>query len=221
MEGRMKAIEQLKGLREKARQEMESAMKAGQMDGVIKFARIIKEADDALKASTLAVERISAQLESDDVSASTQAPRPQGPSSTADLPSRKARGKASRDEYLRRLLAKGINLSRLTGRTFQTSSGKRVGIAYASEVVANKWWMGLPDEQYDVVILLCETSSGETLDFVLPPNFVKCVWGRFYLERDHGQREWHVERSGPNYELDPKKRLGQITAYLSRLDPLR
>jgi hypothetical protein len=222
MEGRMDAIEQLKGLRDKARQEMESAMKAGQMNGVIKFARIIKEADDALQASRLAVERISAQLESDDdVSASTEVPRPQRPSSTADLPSRKARGKASRDEYLRRLLAKGINLSRLKGRTFQTSSGKRVGIAYASEVLANKWWMGLPDEQYDVVILLCETSSGETLDFVLPPNFVHRVWSRLTFSKEQRQREWHVVRSGPNYELDPKKRLGQITTYLSRLDPLR
>jgi len=46
----MNAIEQLKGLREKVRQEMEAAMNAGRMDGVIKFARIIKEADDALQA---------------------------------------------------------------------------------------------------------------------------------------------------------------------------
>jgi hypothetical protein len=216
----MDAIDQLKELREKARQEMEAAMKAGHMDGVIKFARIIKEADDSLQASSLAVERISAQLESEGAaSVATEAPPPQDQSPAADLPSRKARGKASRDRYVRRLFAKGINLSRLKGRTFRTSSGKQVGVAYASEVLANKWWMGLPDDQYDVVILLCETSSGETLDFVLPPNFVNRVWGR--LTSSNRQKEWHVVRSGPNYELDPKKRLGQITAYLSKLDPLR
>jgi hypothetical protein len=80
--------------------------------------------------------------------------------------------------------------------------------------------MGLPDERYDVVILLCATSSGETLDIVLPPNFVNRVWGGFSVS-EKGQREWHVKRSGPNYELDPKKQLGQIKPYLSRLDALR
>jgi hypothetical protein len=171
----------------------------------------------------LAVERISAQLESEDVdaSASAQPPHLRGPSPSTDLLSRKERGKASRDEYLRKLLAKGINLIRLKGRTFKTLSGKRVGIAYASEVLANKWWMGLPDEQFDIVILLCQTSSGETLDFVLPPNFVTRVWSRLTFSKAQRQREWHVVRSGPNYELDPKKALGEITSYISRLDPLR
>jgi hypothetical protein len=217
----MVATDQLKVLRDKARQEMEAAMKAGHMDGVIKFARIIKEADEALNASKLVVERIAAQLESDATApiagGVSSAPRP---SSTANSISRKERGKACRNEYLRRLLSKGINLSRLKGgRIFQSSSGKRVGIAYASED-GNKWWMGLPDEHYDVVILLCETSSGETLDFVLPPIFVHRVWRGFSLSQN-GQREWHVVRSGPNYELDPKKQLGQINPYLSRLEPLR
>ncbi len=105
-------------------------MKAGHIDGVIKFARIIKEAGDSLQASSLAVVRISAQLESDDdLSGSTEAPRPPR------------------------------------------------------------------------------------------PNFVNRVWGR--LTSSNRQKEWHVVRSGPNYELDPKKRLGQIPAYLSKLDPLR
>ena len=217
----MDAMEQLRGLREKALHEMEAAMKAGQMNGVIKFARIIKEADDTLQASNLAVDRISAQLESDgDVSVATEAPRPQRPLPAASPLSPKERGKACRNEYLRRLLSKGINLSGLKGRRiFQTSSGKRVGIAYASER-PDGWWMGLPDDHYNVVVLLCKTSSGETLDFVLPPNFVNRVWGGFSLS-ETGQREWHVKQSGPNYELDPKKQLGQINPYLSKLDPLR
>ena len=209
-------LEKLIALREKARQDMETAMRTGDMNAVIKYARIIKEADGGLQATNLAVERISAQLESDsEISTSAGGDRP--PSST-DLTSRKARGKVARDEYLRRLLSKGIHLSRLKGRTFQTSSGKRVGIAYASEINPNKWWMGLPDEQYDILIFLCETSLGETLDFVLPPDFVTRVWHRLTLSNE--QREWHVVKSGPNYELDPKRKLGQITVYLSRIDPL-
>lgn len=217
----MGAIEQIARLRQKAHEKMEAAMKAGQMDGVIKFARIIKEADDALQNSRLVVERISAQLDSHpNLPSPVERPHSSERSpSSADLPSRKARGKASRDRYLRGLLSNGIQLTRLKGRAFRTSSGKQVGIAYASELQANKWWMGLPNEHYDVVILLCETSSGETLDFVLPPDFVSQVWGRLTISNK--QKEWHVERSGPNYELEPTRGLGQITAYLSRVDPLR
>jgi hypothetical protein len=220
-EDRMDVSEQLTGLREKATKEMEAAMKAGLMDEVIKFARIIKETNDALQNGRLAVERIAAQLEpSFEVRAAVQeaCPPVQLPP-TSDLPSRKARGKISRDSYLRGLLSKGIHLTRLKGRAFRTSSGKHVGIAYAGERQANKWWMGLPDDHYDVVVFLCETSSGETLDFVLPPDFVNCVWGRLTLSNK--QKEWHIERSGPNYELEPTKRLGQINAYRSKIDVLR
>jgi hypothetical protein len=217
----MVATDQLKSLRDKAHQQMEAAMKAGHIDGVIKYARIIKEADEALNASKLVVERIAAQMESDgSVPVATPVLHAPARSPTSNLISRKARGNACRDEYLRGLLSRGINLSRVKGkRIFQDSSGRRVGIAYASED-GNKWWMGLPDEHYDVVILLCQTSSGETLDFVLPPTFVHRVWGGFSLSQN-GQREWHVVRSGPNYELDPKRQLGQINPYLSRLEPLR
>lgn len=220
----MDTIERLKALREKARQEMEVAMKAGKMDGVIKFARVVKEADDALQGISLAVERVSTQLESDhEAFATADRPRPARMTAMPDSPSRKERGKAARDEYLRKLFAKGIQLKRLKGRTFQTSSGKRVGIAYAREDRhhPDTWWMGLPDERYDVLVFLCETSSGQTLDFILPPDFVSHVWDRLTLSRKQSeQREWHVVRSGPNYELEPKKGLGQITSYRS-VDPLR
>jgi len=215
----MNAFEDLKRLRERARKEMHTAMQEGETKKVVRFARILQEVDGALQAVSLAVEGIAAQLEAEgDAATADEGTRPDG-SSLADLHSARARGRASREKYLGRLLARGIQLTQLNGRTFRTSSGKRVGIAYASESHANRWRMSLPDEQYDLLVLLCETSSGETLDFVLPPHYVKTVWGR--LTHSTNQREWHVQRFGRNYELEPKKRLGQITIYLSRLEPLR
>jgi len=212
--------ERLIELRERAREKMEAAMKAGQMDEVIKYARIIKEADDAAQVGKLAVDRISAQLMPNQERPNHEVDSYlERPITSPDQLSRKARGKAARDRYLRELNAKGVHLTRLKGRTFQTSSGRRVGVAYASEIHANKWWMGLPDEQYEVVVLLCETNSGEALDFVLPPEFVSRVWA--HLTKSNKQREWHVARSGPNYELEPSKNMGQINTYLSNLDPLR
>ncbi len=94
----MVATDRLKALRDKARQEMEAAMEAGHMDGVIKYARIIKEADDALNASKLVVERIAAQMESDGSAPVATAVLHAPPwSPTANSISRKERGKACRD----------------------------------------------------------------------------------------------------------------------------
>ena len=216
----MNTAELIRGLRRKAHDEMKAALNAGQIDAVIKFAKIIKDADEALQNCRLVAERISAQLNpSHEILPVAEKPRPVLSSATGPGISRKARGKAARDEYVRNLLSQGIHLTRLKGRTYRTPSGKHVGIAYASEIQADKWWMGLPDDNYDVVVFLCETSSGDTLDFVLPPEYVSQVWDRLTLSDK--QKEWHIQRSGPNYELEPKKELGRINIYLSNPGPLR
>ena len=123
------------------------------------------------------------------------------------------RGKACRERYTRELSAKGIRLLRVKGRIYETASGRRVGIAYASEVITDKWWMGLLDDKYDVLVLLCEPNSGNLLDFVLPTDFVRKAWP--LLSRNGKQREMHVQRIGVNYELEPGRGLGKINQYLS------
>jgi NACalpha-BTF3-like transcription factor len=215
--------QQLTEILDRARKEMGAAMKVNEMDHVIRFARIAKDAEAVLRNTSAEVQRLLRQMESREAVISGERPKTVGnatPLGTSE-PSRKARGKAARSTWLAGLRSRGVHLRPLGGRAFQTESGHRVGIAYASELSAHpdKWWMGLPEDHYDVVVLLCEESSGNLLDFVLTPDFVSRVWPRLTLS--NGQREWHVVRSGPNYEMDPKKHLGKINSYLSHFDSLR
>src|SRR5271155_594659 len=83
-------------------------------------------------------------------------------------------GKQSCARFVQRLANCNIALRRLAGNKYQTSAGRKVGIASAREgsTRADSWFLGLPDERPDVAVLLCETSDGRVLDFIFPPKFV-------------------------------------------------
>jgi hypothetical protein len=121
-----------------------------------------------------------------------------------DTPSRSQRmadADKVREEFLSARRSEGINLYGLRGkRLYQTETGKRAAICYASEDKrGDLWWMGLPDEHVDTLVAICRASSGEVFDFVLPHYFL--AQARFRKERRSGQLEFHVKRSGPNFEL--------------------
>ena len=81
---------------------------------------------------------------------------------------------------------------------------------YATELadLPDRWWLGLPDEHFDFIVLLCQTDSGERLDFVFPSDFVSEVWGS--LSRDSKRHvKLNVFRSGVDYELRLKDGAGK------------
>jgi len=214
----MNSLAEFNDLRERAFQKMDAARKSGQVDEIIRYARIVQDIDAAVHNGQATLARVSALLSSED--RSDEVPQEvQGANREGEGLSRKARGRLRREEYVHRLGSRGVHLRKLKNRGYHSSSGKVVGIGYASEVLPNKWWMGLPDEHYDILILLCETASTEILDFILPPEFVQKVWPRFTVSGK--QREWHIERHGDVYELEPKKGFGSIGGYLSRLEALQ
>jgi hypothetical protein len=113
------------------------------------------------------------------------------------------RGNLARDVYVQRLSREGIVLHRVVAKRYRTPSGIEVGIAYASELKdkPDAWFLGLADEHFDAVVLLCETESGQTLDFVLPPKFVAEIWSPALLSRNNKQVKFHVFKRGSTYEL--------------------
>jgi len=127
-------------------------------------------------------------------------------------PSKKARSLGARRSWI---LAYKVPLRHVKNRLYRTPSGSSVGVAYASENEnkrPDKWWLGLPDEQYDVVVLLCEDGDGTILDFVLPRDFLLRFWSG--LTRSGGQVEFHVERSGATYNFRTAGGWVPITSYL-------
>jgi hypothetical protein len=99
----------------------------------------------------------------------------------------------------------GVRLRRLGEVTYQTASGKTVGMPYASEAPQRTypWWLGLPDEQPYYVVLLCETTEGKLFGFVLDHHCVSQIWGSLSRDDNHHVK-FHVKRSGPNWELKLK-----------------
>ncbi len=69
-----------------------------------------------------------------------------------------------------------------------------VGISYAREldIRSDSWFLGLSDEHYDFLILLCESSKEEIAAFILPTEVVRRIWNA--LSRSNGQVKFHITR---------------------------
>lgn len=126
-----------------------------------------------------------------------EAPMVSQPIKLTEVTSRKARGKAMREEFVRRCRHA---LTPEKGPIYRTRSGSRVGIAAATELPnkPNAWWLGLPDTQLDCVVLLCRRDK-EVLDFILPKTFVREVWP--CLSRSRSGVKFNVNRRNGTYQL--------------------
>jgi len=126
------------------------------------------------------------------------------------------RGNRVRNRYVESLAQDGIQLQRLAAKKYRTPRGLTVGITYAKEleIRSDSWFLGLADEPFDIVILLCDSFYEETAAFILPPAFVKQIWPT--LSRSEGQVKFHVTRAGTAYNLRlPGRDLRAINQYLN------
>jgi hypothetical protein len=115
-----------------------------------------------------------------------------------------------------------IPLRRVSGKLYETNNGEKVGIPFANELERrpDRWWLGIKDDRYDVVILLCRPQNSEVmLDFVLPPDFLKRVWHG--LSPSAGEVKFNIVREGNNYSLlvRPRRR-ESINQFLGNYRPL-
>jgi hypothetical protein len=118
------------------------------------------------------------------------------------------RADKARTQYVNRLSEKGIRLS-LTDNShviFRTETDKVVGIPSASfdekRGPEGGWWMGLPNEYFDFIILLCQRDADTPLDFVLPRSFFLSIW------KDDLHWEWLS--SGWRVQFDVRQRNGDF-----------
>lgn len=141
--------------------------------------------------------------------------------------SARERGSKVRNHFVEDILPQQkIYLERLTGKKYRTSKGLVVGITYAKELEIRPsfWFLGLSDEDYDCVVLLCESSEKKGSEIgilVLPPEFVKQVWAN--LSRSNGQVKFHIARTGyMNFDLSlPGSQRINISQYLNAVEVLK
>lgn len=135
--------------------------------------------------------------------------------------SARERGNRVRSHYVEGVLpGQGIQLKQVATKKYRTSDGLLVGITYARELAVrpSSWFLGLSEEHFDYVILLCESSETAGADIaalVLPPDFVKQIWKD--LSRSKAQVKFHVARTGyMNFELRlPGPHVVNISQYLN------
>lgn len=129
------------------------------------------------------------------------------PKSVSELPSR-AKAQECRKLYLKRLARMGINLRPKTETIYETKSGRKVGLPFATENDHGRgpaMWLGISEQDFDFdfVILLGATLNDELVDFVLPREFLREIWGS--LSRDkRGDVKFDIRNSNGCYELKPR-----------------
>ena len=123
-----------------------------------------------------------------------------------------------RDAWLSKLPPE-IKLTKKHRRVYQMSNGSRVGIPFAREI-DQSWALSLPESQYNVIVLLCQTEAGAVMDFVLPSSVFSPLWDDFNRD-DEGRIELDVKRDGATIVLGPADGANiQIDGYLSNYGPL-
>ena len=144
--------------------------------------------------------------------------------------SKQQRAEKIRTEYVKTLGEKGIQLRPTTSQViFLTETNKVVGIPSASETARGReggWWMGLPNEYFDFIILLCQRKNDAPLDFVLPRSFFEVLW-KDDLYWQYQSSSWHVKfdvwRHEDDYQLKLKGRRRPpetIRRYLGNIEML-
>ena len=99
------------------------------------------------------------------------------------------------------------------------SNGSHVGIPFAREI-DQSWALSLPESQYNVIVLLCQTEAGAVMDFVLPSSVFSPLWDDFNRD-DEGRIELDVKRDGATIVLGPADGANiRIDGYLSKYGPL-
>ena len=128
----------------------------------------------------------------------------------------KERGREERERFLALLRMKGIKINQ-DGRSevsFTIKQGK-LGVAFSSEneKYPNRWFLGLPKENYALIVFLCRHRSSQTDHFILPRSVVSENLNYFSLSRD-GQFKFSILRKGSRLELAiPKRKRLDLTPF--------
>jgi|GEM_PF-958478 len=111
------------------------------------------------------------------------------------LASSRELGAKIRNEFLKKLERKGFNLQLIKGKTiYRTKSGKRVGIAVATERQPNRWFLGLPIGGFDHAVLLCQRENKEIIEVLLPEKFFM-KYGQA-MSQSKGQLKFNIVHRG-------------------------
>lgn len=108
------------------------------------------------------------------------------------------KGERIRKDFVSHTLpSRGIFLNHIKGRIYKNSKGDTVAITFSSEQKPNRWFLGLPDRNYDFFIFLCEKDS-KIIPFIIPRTFYKDI----NFSRHKRELRFHITFSDDDFKLD-------------------
>jgi hypothetical protein len=160
---------EIEALKTKALQRIGAAAKTGNTRVIIGATRIVQVADRLIKTfDELVSEKEGLEMDfeglehSKDVEISI-------PSGTKMSP--RMRGRLMKEAVINDLKEHGITLSFSKDSILLTEKGERVGVAYSSEHLPGRWWLGIKNDNYKAILLICERDTGGIVRLVLPGDF--------------------------------------------------
>jgi hypothetical protein len=108
-------------------------------------------------------------------------------------------GKTIRMDFLKTVSEKGIYIENIRGSIYKAQSGRKVGIAVATERKPDRWFLGLPSKGFDDAVLLCKPDSGDTIEICLSKDFFDEYGEK--MSESSGQMKFNVARRGGGYVI--------------------
>jgi hypothetical protein len=108
-------------------------------------------------------------------------------------------GKTIRLDFLQKVSEKGLHLENIRGSIYQAQSGRKVGLAVATERKPDRWFLGLPLKRFDDAVLLCKPDSGDTIEICLSKKFFDEYGDK--MSESSGQMKFNVARRGSGYSI--------------------
>ncbi len=109
--------------------------------------------------------------------------------------------KKAKGNRIRRDFAARLGLQQVRGVEYKDKRGQHVGIATATEHPSgHRWWLGLPNVDFDVVVLLCERSNNQ-LEFIIPRAQLGDAWKRLSRDAEGREVKLNVRTNQGEYEL--------------------
>ena len=134
-----------------------------------------------------------------------------------------AQGNIRRENFKRVAKSKGIHLTKISGVVHRTQNNRIVGIASASESneKPGTWFLGLPDENYFTVVLLCGKKHCPETFSVIPSNqFISRFIDKLSTD-SQGQIKFNIIKTSDNvYMRIPGNDDAEISEFVDNYENL-
>lgn len=131
----------------------------------------------------------------------------------------RANASAKRAEFLNSLTKQGLLLKPYKGVVYQNpNTVGLVGIAFSSDN-GNTWFLGLPDYNYETVVLLCENTDDDVIPFIIPQEQYVSITNS--LSRSKGQVKFNIRYSNGKYLLNTKSGDYLLNSYIDNISSFK